>query len=89
MNFDVMITCALTGDDTKLTRSPHCPITPEQIATAAIEAAQAGAAIVHIHVRDPATGAFSMETRFYREVVQRIRDSGVDVLVNLTCGMGG
>jgi len=89
MNFDVMITCAITGDDTKLTKSPHCPVTPEQIAAAAIEAAQAGAAIVHIHVRDPETGAFSMETRHYREVVKRIRESKVDVIVNLTCGMGG
>ena len=89
MNYDVMITCAITGDDTKLTKSPHCPVTPEQIATAAIEAARAGAAIVHIHVRDPETGAFSMETRHYREVVKRIRESGVDVVVNLTCGMGG
>ena len=89
MNFDVMITCAITGDDTKLTKSPHCPVTPEQIAAAAIEAAQAGAAIVHIHVRDPETGAFSMETRHYREVVKRIRESRVDVIVNLTCGMGG
>ncbi len=89
MNYDVMITCAITGDDTKLTKSPHCPVTPEQIAAAAVEAAQAGAAIVHIHVRDPDTGAFSMETRHYREVVKRIRESGVDVVVNLTCGMGG
>jgi uncharacterized protein (DUF849 family) len=89
MNFDVIMTCAVTGDDTRVTRSPHCPITPEQIATSALEAAQAGAAIVHIHVRDPQTGAFSMQTRHYREVVQRIRDSGSDVIVNLTCGMGG
>jgi uncharacterized protein (DUF849 family) len=89
MNSDVIITCAITGDDTKVTKSPHCPITPEQIAASAVEAARAGAAIVHIHVRDPETGAFSMATRHYREVVKRIRDSQVDVLVNLTCGMGG
>jgi 3-dehydrocarnitine:acetyl-CoA trimethylamine transferase len=89
MNPDVIITCAITGDDTRVTKSPHCPITPEQIAAAAIEAARAGAAIVHIHVRDPETGEFSMATRHYREVVKRIRDSKVDVLVNLTCGMGG
>src|SRR6516164_5455639 len=89
MNSDVIITCAITGDDTKVTKSPHCPITPEQIAASAVEAARAGAAIVHIHVRDPETGAFSMATRHYREVVKRIRESGVDVLVNLTCGMGG
>ena len=84
-----MITCAITGDDTKVTKSPHCPVTPEQIAAAAVDAARAGAAIVHIHVRDPETGAFSMATRHYREVVKRIRESGVDVIVNLTCGMGG
>ncbi|MFI4895585.1 MAG: 3-keto-5-aminohexanoate cleavage protein [Steroidobacterales bacterium] len=89
MNFDVMITCAVTGDDTKVTKSPHCPITPEQIAASAVAAARAGAAIVHIHVREPQTGAFSMATRHYREVVRHIRESKVDVLVNLTCGMGG
>jgi uncharacterized protein (DUF849 family) len=89
MNPEVMITCAITGDDTKVTKSPHCPITPEGIAGAAIEAAQAGAAMVHIHVRNPETGAFSMESRHYRAVVKIIRDSKVDVLVNLTCGMGG
>jgi uncharacterized protein (DUF849 family) len=89
MNHDVFITCAITGDDTNVTKSPHCPITPEQIASAAVDAARAGAAIVHIHVREPDTGAFSMETRHYREVVKRIRESKVDVIVNLTCGMGG
>jgi len=89
MNPEVMITCAVTGDDTKVTKSPHCAITPEDIAKTAIEAAQAGAAMVHIHVRNPETGIFSMETRYYREVVKRIRESKVDVLVNLTCGMGG
>jgi uncharacterized protein (DUF849 family) len=89
MNSSVFITCAITGDDTKLTKSPHCPVTPEQIAQAAIDAARAGAAIVHIHVRDPESGIFSMETRHYREVVKRIRESKVDVIVNLTCGMGG
>jgi uncharacterized protein (DUF849 family) len=89
MNHEVMITCAITGDDTKVTKSPHCPVTPEQIAAAAVDAARAGAAMVHIHVRDPESGAFSMETRHYREVVKRIRESKVDVLVNLTCGMGG
>ena len=89
MNQDVIITCAVTGDDTKVTKSPHCAVTPEQIAATAIEAAQAGAAIVHIHVRNPETGSFSMETKYYREVVKRIRESNVDVIVNLTCGMGG
>jgi uncharacterized protein (DUF849 family) len=89
MNQDVIITCAVTGDDTKVTKSPHCAVTPEQIAATAVEAAQAGAAIVHIHVRNPETGSFSMETKYYREVVKRIRESKVDVIVNLTCGMGG
>ncbi len=89
MNPEVFITCAITGDDSKVTRSPHCPVTPEQIAASAVAAARAGAAIVHIHVRDPETGVFSMATRHYREVVKCIRESKVDVLVNLTCGMGG
>jgi uncharacterized protein (DUF849 family) len=89
MNNDVMITCAITGDDTKVTKSPYCAVTPAEIAAAAVEAAKAGAAIVHIHVREPETGAFSMETRHYRAVVKAIRESGTDVLVNLTCGMGG
>ncbi len=89
MNTDVMITCAITGDDTKVTKSPHCAVTPTEIAGAAIEAAKAGAAIVHIHVPDPETGAFSKETKHYRAVVKAIKESGTDVLVNLTCGMGG
>src|SRR3977135_2425575 len=89
MNHDVIISCAVTGDDTKITKTPHCAPTPEQIAATAIAAAQAGAAIVHIHVRNPETGAFSMETKHYREVVKRIRESKTDVIVNLTCGMGG
>ena len=89
MNPEVFITCAITGDDTKVTRSPHCAIAPADIAASAIAAARAGAAIVHVHVRDPDTGGFSMETRLYREVVRHIRESKVDVIVNLTCGMGG
>jgi uncharacterized protein (DUF849 family) len=89
MNYDVIISCAVTGDDTKVTKSPHCAVTPEQIAATAIDAAKAGAAIVHIHVREPETGGFSMETKYYREVVKRIRESKVDVIINLTCGMGG
>jgi uncharacterized protein (DUF849 family) len=89
MNSDVIITCAVTGDDTKVKKSPHCPIAPAEIAASAVAAARAGAAIVHIHVRDPESGEFSMATRHYREVVRHIRESGVDVIVNLTCGMGG
>jgi len=89
MNQDVMITCAVTGDDTKIKKSPHCAVTPAEIAQTALDAAAAGAAIVHIHVRNPDTGEFSMETKYYREVVKRIREKNTDVLVNLTCGMGG
>jgi len=89
MNPEVIVTCAITGDDTKVKKSPHCPITPAEIASAALEAAAAGAAIVHIHVRDPESGEFSMQTRHYREVVQRIRAVNTELIVNLTCGMGG
>lgn len=85
----VIITCALTGSAATTQLSPHVPVTPEQIANEGIAAAKAGAAIVHIHVRDPKTGKASMETAYYREVVQRIRDSKVEVLINLTTGSGG
>src|SRR5579863_3126781 len=83
-----MITCAVTGGGAITERSTYVPITPVQIAESAIGAARAGAAIVHIHVRDPETGAPSMELGLYREVVERIRASGVDVLINLTTGVG-
>ena len=89
MNWDVFITCAVTGAGATAGKSPHVPITPAQIAAAAIEAAQAGAAIAHIHVRDPATGAAARDVALYREVVERIRDSGTDIVLNLTAGMGG
>ena len=89
MRNEVIITCAVTGDDSKVTKSPYCAVTPTEIAQSAIDAAKAGAAIVHVHVRDPETGAYSMETRYYREVVKAIRESGVDVIVNLTAGVGG
>jgi uncharacterized protein (DUF849 family) len=84
-----IITCAVTGSITRPEQHPHLPITPAQIASAAIEAAKAGAAIVHIHVRDPQTGAPSMALEHYREVVERIRASATDVIVNLTTGPGG
>jgi uncharacterized protein (DUF849 family) len=89
MNSDVFITCAVTGSGDTVGRHPAVPVTPEQIANAAIEAARAGAAIAHIHVRDPRTGKGSRDPSLYREVVQRIRASGVDVVLNLTAGMGG
>lgn len=84
----VIITCAVTGGGDTVDMHPNIPVTPRQIAESAIEAAGAGAAIVHIHVRDPETGKGSMETALYREVVQRIRDSGIDVILNLTTGHG-
>lgn len=89
MNWDVFITCAITGSGGTVGKSPHVPVTPEQIATSAIDAAKAGAAVVHIHVRDPDTGIGSRDTALYAEVAERIRDSGVDVVLNLTAGMGG
>ncbi len=89
VNRNVVITCALTGAGDTVGRSEHVPVTPKQIAEAGIEAAKAGAAIVHVHVRDPQTGQGSREVAFYREAVERIRDSGVDVVINTTAGMGG
>ncbi len=89
MNWDVFITCALTGAGATADKSVHVPVTPAQIAASAVEAAKAGAAIAHIHVRDPATGAAARDPALYREVVARIRDSGTDIVINLTAGMGG
>ena len=89
MNRNVFITCAVTGSGGTQDKSPHVPRTPEQIANSAIDAAKAGAAIVHCHVRDPETGAGSRKVEYYREVTERIRDSEVDVVLNLTSGMGG
>ncbi|MBT7760202.1 MAG: 3-keto-5-aminohexanoate cleavage protein, partial [Rhodospirillaceae bacterium] len=89
MNRDVIITCAVTGSGDTVGKHPDIPITPEQIATASIEAAKAGAAVAHIHVRDPETGEGCRDPHLYREVVERIRDSGTDVVINLTTGMGG
>jgi uncharacterized protein (DUF849 family) len=84
----VIITCAVTGGADTVGKHPAIPVTPAEIATAAIEAAQAGAAIAHIHVRDPKTGKPSMEFDLYREVVERLRDSNTDVVINLTTGAG-
>lgn len=89
MNRNVIITCAVTGAGDTTKRSPHVPITPKQIAESAIDAAKAGATVVHCHVRDPDTGKGSREIALYQEVVERIRDSEVDVIINLTAGMGG
>ena len=89
MNFNAFITCAVTGSGNSVGKHPDIPITPQQIASAAIDAAKAGAAIVHIHVRDPHTGAPSREPKLFAEVVHRIRDSATDVVINTTAGMGG
>ena len=89
MNWNAFITCAITGAGDTVGRSPHVPVTPEQIATSAIEAAEAGAAVVHIHVRDPETGRGARDPQLYKQVVDQIRASGVDVVLNLTAGMGG
>ena len=89
MTREVFITCAVTGSGSSQDRSPHVPRSPEQIANSAIAAARAGAAIVHCHVRDPETGVPSRDPKLYREVTDRIRDAEVDVVLNLTAGMGG
>ncbi|WP_300014544.1 3-keto-5-aminohexanoate cleavage protein [uncultured Roseobacter sp.] len=89
MNNEVFITCAVTGSGGTQDRSPHVPRSPKEIATSAIAAAKAGAAVVHCHVRDPETGAPSRKLEYYREVTDRIRDADVDVVLNLTAGMGG
>ena len=89
MNREVFVTCAVTGSGRTQDRSPHVPRSPAQIAESAIEAAKAGAAVVHCHVRDPETGVPSRDLGLYREVTDRIRDADVDVVLNLTAGMGG
>ncbi len=85
----VFITCALTGAGDTTGRSDKVPVTPRQIADAAIEAAAAGAAVVHVHVRDPETGKGVRDPALYAEVVQYIRESGIDIVLNMTAGMGG
>ena len=89
INYEVIVTCAVTGAGDTVDKHPAIPVTPEQVANAAIEAADAGAAIVHIHVRDPKTGAGSRDIELFRQSVDRVRSSGRDVLINLTAGMGG
>jgi uncharacterized protein (DUF849 family) len=89
MNWEVFVTCAVTGVGDTVVRSDRVPGAPDQISAAAIEAAEAGAAVAHIHVRDPETGKGSRDPKLYREVVERIRASDTDVVINLTAGMGG
>ena len=89
MNREVFITCAITGSGATQDRSPHVPRSPLQIADSAIAAAHAGAAVVHCHVRDPDSGAPSRSLAYYREVTERIRAADIDMVLNLTAGMGG
>ena len=89
MNRDVIITCAVTGSAEAQDKHPELPKSPDQIAAAAIEAARAGAAVAHIHVRDPETGAASRDPALFEAVAERIRASDTDVVINLTAGMGG
>jgi uncharacterized protein (DUF849 family) len=85
----VFITCAITGNLTRPEQSPYLPITPQQIADSALEAAEAGASIAHIHVRDPETGRPSMSIDLYRDVMDRIRARNKQLVINLTTGPGG
>ena len=89
MNFETILTCAVTGAGDTLSKNQHVPVTPKEIADAAINAAKAGAAIAHLHVRDPETGKGSRDINLFREVVDRVRSSDTDVIINLTSGMGG
>jgi uncharacterized protein (DUF849 family) len=89
VNREVFVTCAVTGAGDSTGRSDKVPVTPEEIARAAIEAAEAGAAIAHLHVRDPGTGKPARDPALYRAAVAAIRKAGVDVVLNLTAGMGG
>jgi uncharacterized protein (DUF849 family) len=89
MNNEVIISCAVTGAGDTVGKHPAIPVTPRQIAGAAIEAAHAGAAIAHLHVRNVETGKAGRDLANYREAVKLIRESGVDIVINLTAGMGG
>src|ERR1700748_3381603 len=89
MNTAVFITCAVTGSGDSAAKPPHVPVTPKQIAAAAIEAHGSGAAIVHLHVRDPVTGKASRDPTLFRELFERVREQSTEVIINLTGGMGG
>ena len=89
MNYDVILTCAVTGAGDTIKKNKNVPISPEDIANSAIQSAKAGASIVHIHVRDPKTGKASRDKELFSEVVHRIRSSKTDIVINLTAGMGG
>lgn len=84
-----IVTCAVTGAGDTSKVNPHVPVTPEEIAKASIEAAKAGASVVHIHARNPKTGGVSHDPALYREIVERIRESETDIVINITSGGGG
>jgi uncharacterized protein (DUF849 family) len=88
MSRKVILTCAVTGNAPFNPKHPAMPVTPAQIADACVEAAKAGASVAHIHVRDPETGGGSRDPRLFKEVVDRVRQSGTDIVLNLTCGLG-
>ena len=89
MNYEVIVTCAVTGAGDTVGKHPAIPVTPKEIAAAALEAAKAGATVAHCHVRDPQTGKPSRDVSLYRELVERIRESDTVLIINLTAGMGG
>jgi len=89
MNRNVILTCAVTGAGDTTAKSPHVPVTPRQIADDCIAAAKAGASVAHIHVRDPDTGAVSHSLDHFREVMERVREAEVDIVMNITAGGGG
>lgn len=89
MNHNVILTCAVTGAGDTSAKNPNVPVTPEQIANDCIASAHAGASIAHIHVRDPETAAHSHKSEYFREIVDRVRDSDTDVVLNFTAGGGG
>ena len=88
MNNEVIITCAITGSGDSAHKSPHVPVTPEEIAASAVAAAKAGAAVAHVHVRNPETRGFSRDIKLYQEAARLIRECGVDMILNITAGMG-
>lgn len=88
MSRKIILTCAVTGSAPFNPKHPSMPVTPKQIAESCVEAANAGASVVHIHVRDPETGGSSRDPKLFKEVVDRVRQTGTDIVINLTCGLG-
>lgn len=89
MTQKVLLTAAVTGAGDTTTKNQYVPVTPKEIAASAIESAKAGATVAHVHARDPKTGAISHSLDHYREIIERIRESETDVIINITSGGGG